>query len=60
MLNYQIIPQHEPHGKGNGWHDCGGEVATLFTIWDSDNEDGHALEAFDTRAEAQLWIEGQT
>jgi hypothetical protein len=51
-----IIPQHEPRGEGNGWHDCSDDVATIFTVWDEDDEDGHALESFDNRTDAQLWI----
>ena len=58
-MRLTIIPQNEPRGEGNGWEDCNDFVATIFTVWDFDDEYGHALEGFKTRAEAEAWIDTQ-
>jgi hypothetical protein len=55
---YQIFPQNEPDGEGNGWADCAEADATAFAVWDMDAFDGPEGLVYlaDTRAKAEAWI----
>ena len=55
-MTMKIIPMNEPHGEGNGWHECLDEAEGVMFCVDNGHE---IIQAFDTRDEAESYARGE-
>ena len=54
---YAALPHNEPEGEGNGWYECPPDIATVWLVENMDDPLAYAEAAFETYAEAKIYID---